>query len=118
MKQLKCIGGDGEGGSGSGGGVRGDGGRRGGARRPAPDEELRAVGTGDGDPEGIRGEVRDADREAATSGGRDDGRDARRPRLRGREQAEDDHHLRRYSSHRVRTAKIFSLSIHLVFILF
>lgn len=91
---LWCIEGDGEGGGGSDSGMRSDRSCRGGARRPAPDAELWEVGPGDGDPEGIRGEVCGSHREAATGGGCDDGGDARRTGIRGREQAQDDNHIR------------------------
>ena len=50
------------------GGFRGDG-----VCGEAADEKLREMGARDRDPEGVRGGLRDADREAETSGGCDDG---------------------------------------------
>ena len=72
------------------GGVRGRG-----AGCAAPSEVFGAVDEGRGEFEGARGEVRHTRIEAPPDGRRHDRGDARRARFRGREQAEDDHQLRR-----------------------
>lgn len=64
------------------GGMRGER-----VRGEEEDEKRGEMGEGDRDPEGVRGGLRDAGGETETSGGCDDGRDARGSRFRRWEQA-------------------------------
>lgn len=84
---------DGEGSCGGDGGVHGGGLCRRCSGGAAADEELRKVGEGGGHSEGAGGEVRHLHGQDPPGGGRHDGGDARRARLRGRQQAEDAHQL-------------------------
>lgn len=95
-------GGDGEGGARRGGGVRGGDLRDRRGARGAQGVGAGAVAAGGGAAAGVRGGVCHAAREAAPGRGRHGRRDARRPRVRWRQQAQDAAHLRRRAPQRVR----------------
>lgn len=68
---------------------------------PAAVAELGEVGSSGGNCGWVQKELRNSNPEALGGGGGNDGRDERRTGIRGREQGQDDHQLRRQPPYRV-----------------